>query len=521
MMWKLNQRMQKASEKRLLRKNKKDMKLLNEFQPDVIELIDKPISPIGRWIVKLICLFLFLILLFTFFGKINVVSTARGTTKPKGEIYRVQMPKTSTIIAMNVEEGQKVKKGTTLFSVDDEQVIGIDNVSNEKLLQQSQLEKKALTAIFKDKKLTDYLSIEEIRQNPEVESYYNIQLTSVQSAVEVLQSEKIQQERYASMYEFQKKSIDAEISNTKTQITYLEEKKNQAVGKEELAQLELQLKYAQSDEADYRKKYEENKEYKSAWESKKADRENKEAQIAVKKAELEEAIKELDSQIASYQAKVAQLTADLSVQQENINLANAKNGEFDLQIESTRAEEKNKISTMILEKNKEIEQYQAALDKGEEYVKNQIVTAPVSGTIGEITTDELGETLPQAQEVLTIVPEKAPLYFEILVKNQDIGYVQIGQKVSIKVEAFSFQKNGVLEGKVTYISPEAEKQEDQQMMYKAKVELLKKQTKFRADPKNVLVGMNVTADIEIGRRRIIDFFFEPVTKYLDESFKLR
>ena len=58
-------------------------------------------------------------------------------------------------------------------------------------------------------------------------------------------------------------------------------------------------------------------------------------------------------------------------------------------------------------------------------------------------------------------------------------------------------------------------------MYKAKVSLAKKQTKFKSDPKQVGVGMSVTADIEIGKRRIIDFFFEPVTKYLDETFKSR
>ncbi|MGK0552154.1 hypothetical protein ACSFB8_08700 [Enterococcus faecalis] len=59
------------------------------------------------------------------------------------------------------------------------------------------------------------------------------------------------------------------------------------------------------------------------------------------------------------------------------------------------------------------------------------------------------------------------------------------------------------------------------MVYKAKVELTKKQPKFRAQQQQILVGMNATADIEIGRRRIIDFFFEPITKYLDESFKQR
>ncbi|MGK0552153.1 hypothetical protein ACSFB8_08705 [Enterococcus faecalis] len=334
-------------------------------------------------------------MLFAYFAKIDVVTTASGIAKPIGEVYRVQMPKTSTIIAMNVKEGTKVKEGTTLFALADEQIIEVDNQTNEKLLKQAQLEKKALAALFAGQPLAQHLTPEVISDNPEVKAYYTSLLSTMEATVRVLESERAQQERTTALYEQQKQSLQAEISNAQAQSTYLKERKNQTSAQAELAQLERQLKTAQEAEAEYQKKYAENENYKSVWESKKSERESKEAQIEVKQAQMAETDIELNSQISSYQSTIAKLTADLAIQEENKNLVQAKVAELDLQIASVQAEEKNKLSTLILDKTKEIKQYQASLEKGQQFVQEQTVAAPISGIVGEILTDEFGQTLPK------------------------------------------------------------------------------------------------------------------------------
>lgn len=156
-----------------------------------------------------------------------MVTTASGIAKPIGEVYRVQMPKTSTIIAMNVKEGTKVEEGTPLFALADEQIIEVDNQTNEKLLKQAQLEKKALAALFAGQPLAQHLTPEEIADNPEVKAYYTSLLSTMEATVRVLESERAQQERTTALYEQQKQSLQAEISNAQAQITYLKERKNQ------------------------------------------------------------------------------------------------------------------------------------------------------------------------------------------------------------------------------------------------------------------------------------------------------
>lgn len=508
-------------QKKIDRQNRKELSILNEFRPDVVALLEQPVSPAARLILKTICLVICLLFVFAYVGELAVVSTATGIAKPIGDVVHVQMPKTSTITAMKVTEGKQVKRGSVLFLFDDDQQIQVDNQSTEKILTQLKLEKQVLCAVSEGRALTDVLKPSEIDQYPEIKTYYTSLIATNQSTINLLENERSQQAHYVTMYEKQKIGISSEIKASRSKIAYLTQKKTQSVAKQELAKLEQQVADKKETEDKYYQEMQKNATYKSYWESAKKDRESDARQVAIKKAEMLDTLKEIDNQVETYEATVEQLMSNLASQEETIQIYQTKVSALTLQIDQARATEKAKLSTMVLDKTKEITQYQSAVDKGEKIAANQTVSAPISGTVGEIKTVELGKTLGQAQEVLTIVPKDASLYFDILIKNQDISYIHIGQDVSIKVAAFPFQKKGVLTGKVTYISPESERQKDGQMMYKAKVSLAKKQTKFKSDPKQVGVGMTVTADIEIGKRRIIDFFFEPVTKYLDETFKSR
>ena len=44
----------------------------------------------------------------------------------------------------------------------------------------------------------------------------------------------------------------------------------------------------------------------------------------------------------------------------------------------------------------------------------------------------------------------APIEVEALIQNQDIGFVTVGQPVTIKVDAFPFTRYGTLEGTVCH-----------------------------------------------------------------------
>lgn len=90
----------------------------HEFLPIVSEIQEEPLNPLGRttfWILMTLILFT---VLWMFFGRADVVVSARGKIIPDGEIKIIQPLETGVIKKILVNEGDFVKKGQTLMEID-------------------------------------------------------------------------------------------------------------------------------------------------------------------------------------------------------------------------------------------------------------------------------------------------------------------------------------------------------------------------------------------------------------------
>ena len=85
-----------------------------EFLPIISEIEEEPINPLGRTTFWIIITLIFFTALWLFFGKVDIVVTARGKVIPDGEIKIIQ-PLEKDI---HVKEGQFVRKGQTLIEID-------------------------------------------------------------------------------------------------------------------------------------------------------------------------------------------------------------------------------------------------------------------------------------------------------------------------------------------------------------------------------------------------------------------
>jgi hemolysin D len=57
-----------------------------------------------------------------------------------------------------------------------------------------------------------------------------------------------------------------------------------------------------------------------------------------------------------------------------------------------------------------------------------------------------------AQALMAIVPAETHLEIEAMISNRDIGFVEVGQHMSIKVDTFNFPRYGLLSGKAVTVS---------------------------------------------------------------------
>lgn len=202
------------------------------------------------------------------------------------------------------------------------------------------------------------------------------------------------------------------------------------------------------------------------------------------------------------------------------------------QIEQLREKLLSDFSTNVQNRNSlEAEVSSLKFKQGKRFI-----VAPVTGYIHLLPVKTVGAVVTTAQPVVGIVPEETPLEVNAVVMNKDIGYIKEGQQCVIKVDTFDFQKYGTIEGRVEVVNPysvdsgkdtdkdksKSSDMENESGGYPVRVKMQSEILKTKnGDVYKVRPGMSVMAEVNVGKRRVIEFFLFPIIRYLDEGLKVR
>ena len=118
---------------------------------------------------------------------------------------------------------------------------------------------------------------------------------------------------------------------------------------------------------------------------------------------------------------------------------------------------------------------------------------------------------------MIIVPRDAEVLAEVTVDNKDIGFVNAGDLAQIKLETFPFTRYGTVPAKVRSVTADAVNDEKRGAIFPALLALGKSQIDVDGRLISLSPGMNVTAEIKTGRRRIAEYLISPVHKTIAES----
>ena len=173
----------------------------------------------------------------------------------------------------------------------------------------------------------------------------------------------------------------------------------------------------------------------------------------------------------------------------------------------------------------------------------QTLTAPVDGTVQQLSVHTEGGVVTPAQVLLALVPADAGLEIEVAVPNKDIGFVSSGQLVAIKVDTFNFTRYGLLDGTVLSVAQDAvtraksaekvsaaeaasassssSEPQGQELVYVARIGL--GTTSMDIDGKRIMLspGMAVTAEIKTGTRRLIEYLLSPLQRAAHQAMRER
>ncbi|HBH19076.1 MAG TPA: HlyD family type I secretion periplasmic adaptor subunit, partial [Cyanobacteria bacterium UBA9579] len=178
-----------------------------------------------------------------------------------------------------------------------------------------------------------------------------------------------------------------------------------------------------------------------------------------------------------------------------------------------KSENLNELS----DKQKRVNEMQAYIQEATFKSARQKITSPVDGYVNTIMMHTVGGVVTPAEKLVSIVPANTPLVIKATVLNKDIGFVQPGMPVSIKIDTYEFQKYGILDGEVKTVAKTSIEHEKLGPVYEVYITPINTTLKVEGKEKSIYPGLSLTAEIKVKKRRIIEFFIYPLIKYWNEG----
>lgn len=227
------------------------------------------------------------------------------------------------------------------------------------------------------------------------------------------------------------------------------------------------------------------------------------------------ALKDLDYQIEKAMAKVDNaLTGVRLAVQEKTASTSAKEAFVNQWFSDI-----NEQLVGVLQKK---DRLQEDLNKLNRRRQNSEIRSPVNGIVLELERLFAGAIVSSGEVVLSLVPSDIPLRVEVDIEPKEISNVMVGQNVSIKLDALPFQKHGGLVGQITFVSEDTVDQSvggDAGTFYRVIADISADELREKPDGFRLVPGMQLNADIRIGKRVLITYLIYPVIRTIQTSFR--
>lgn len=431
-----------------------------EFLPAALEVLETPPRPAARFIAFTICLFFLAALAWSIFGRIDTVAVAQGKVIPVSRVQLIQPLETGIIRKIHVVDGQNVREGDALVTLDP-----TETKANVEMIRYD-LMKSRLDAAIARAHLGD---------DPEqaVVIPPGAGGTLLEAALSEMRGQAERQR--ARLFK-----IDAEIDE---QTAALINAQNM------LAKAKAQLPLVNERLADL--------EYLDQLE---LARKPVLQEAKHKKIEALAAIKSAKSDIAQTKSRIA-------ARQRRRAEAVARHRSEALE---KRSEALRKVASLSQQLRKEVQRR-----------KDRVLRTPYDGIVTGLDVFTVGGVVTTKDILMRIVPRNMSLIVEAFILNRDIGFIAKGQTAAVKLETFPFTRYGLIDGEVTKIWHDAIQDERRGLVYKAEIALKQTRILVGSGWQDVVPGMSVSAEVHTGKRRVISFFLSPFLRYRDESLRER
>ena len=404
-------------------------------------------------------------LVWSFFGHADVIVSAPGALQPESEVRRFYTPVDGELSNLYIAEGQPVSKGDVLARLNARGAI-----------------EAATNALQAQLKLED--ALREWKEFPEKKALMERKIVALKQAIEVEQ------------HQHEKRITEGTGKLAETQRAQLQEARTaveDARRARDAAKLEAD-KYARLLALP-------------------GGGGVSQLQVEGKKNALLSA----ENGLRAAQARLSELSARQSMEfnqaKSQLETSGQELTKLELQYDAATKEVANTEEKLRLQvQTARLVADAAARIKFENIDKDNflLIVAPADGVITDVTSTQPGDKIQANTPLGGIAPKDARPVLKIEIAEHDRAFLREGQRVKLKFNAFPYQRYGVIEGTLAFISPATKPSPtSKQPVYEGRVTLDRDSYQI-ADTKYPLrYGMTATAEIVVRERRLIDLGLDP------------
>jgi HlyD family secretion protein len=441
-----------------------------DFAPALLRSQNAPPHPMGQAVLRALMLMLAALLLWAVFGRLDIVAVAEGKLVPQTYLKIVQPSESGIVQEILVREGETVHAGQVLMRMDT-----LISEADGKALE-AELQRKRMSLRRIDAELSGRAFGMEKGDSPSL-------------------LREVQAQHHANLA-----AQDAALAEERTRLSKAREEL--AAAEQVKAKLAAVLPHYRQQESAFDKLEKSNFAGPLMASDKRRERIEKEAELSTQEHLIESA----RASIAQSETKLVQLESD-----------------YRRQLYSERNETHGEAEKLAQEVAKQLHR-QSLLE----------LRASQDGVVKDLATHTIGTVVQPGTVMLTLVPMNEKLRAEVMISNEDIGFVHVGQPVRIKLAAFPFQKYGMVDGRVEHVSADAQdgntqdagmaanqERKNPSLSYKALVALDSMNLELEGTRLMLNAGMQATAEIRLGDQTVLEYLLSPVRKAFHEAGRER
>ena len=138
------------------------------------------------------------------------------------------------------------------------------------------------------------------------------------------------------------------------------------------------------------------------------------------------------------------------------------------------------------------------------------IVAPVSGVVTDLTSTQPGDKIQANTPLGGIAPSNSRSVVKVEIAENDRAFLREGLPVKLKFNAFPYQRYGVINGTLEYVSPATKPaSQTKQPVYEARISLERDYYQVAETKYPLRYGMTAAVEIVVRQRRLIDLALDP------------